>query len=187
MMDALYKELKKGGQEAFKKKILFKINYAIAIIMSNSDVETCIDMLRTQKTIIEDGNHEMSYLLFNAVDGSHIREQIQRDATTEEFIKFKEEASVVVKIVMTKLEKFIEDHKEKIEKATSLKTLVLLLKPLEECMNMAGNSNKWRDRIILVLKAMSPIFPIAKSPKVNVPNSLLESFISLTLLADKEY
>ena len=88
---------------------------------------------------------------------------------------------------MTKLEKFIEDHKEKIEKATSLKTLVLLLKPLEECMNMAGTQDMYRDRIVAVLKAMSPIFPIAKSPKVNVPNSLLESFISLTLQTDKEY
>ena len=52
LMDALYKELKKGGQEAFKKKILFKINYAIALIMSNSDIETCIEMLKTQSTII---------------------------------------------------------------------------------------------------------------------------------------
>ena len=74
MMDALYKELKKGGQEAFKKKILFKINYAIALIMSNSDTDTCIEMLRTQSNIIKEGNHEMSYLLFNAVDGRHIRE-----------------------------------------------------------------------------------------------------------------
>ena len=70
----MYKELKKGGQEAFKKKILFKINYAIALIMSNSDAETCLDMLNTQKNIIEEGNHEMAYLLFNAVDGSNIRE-----------------------------------------------------------------------------------------------------------------
>ena len=88
---------------------------------------------------------------------------------------------------MTKLEKFIEDHKEKIEKATSLKTLVLLLKPLEECMNMAGDYEAWYDRLSAVLKAMSPIFPMAKSPKINVPNSLLESFISLTLQADREY
>ena len=47
MMDALYKELKKGGQEAFKKKILFKINYAISLMMSNTGSETCLEMLRT--------------------------------------------------------------------------------------------------------------------------------------------
>ena len=91
--------------------------------------------------------------------------------------------------VLARLEKFIEDSKEKIEKATSLKTLVLLLKPLEESINMAGSENtqlpeKWRDRVEAILKSMSPIFPMAKTPKVNVPNSLLESYISLTLLAD---
>ena len=42
--------------------------------MSNSDTDTCIEMLRTQSNIIKEGNHEMSYLLFNAVDGRHIRE-----------------------------------------------------------------------------------------------------------------
>ena len=78
------------------------------------------------------------------------------------------------------------------EKATSLKTLVLLLKPLEEAINMAGTDNEklpyeWRERINTTLKMMGPIFPLAKQPKVNVPNSLLESYISLYLLADKEF
>jgi hypothetical protein len=33
MMEALYKEFKKGSQESFKKKVLFKLNYAICIMM----------------------------------------------------------------------------------------------------------------------------------------------------------
>jgi hypothetical protein len=32
MTEALYKELKKGGQEPFKKKVLFKLNYCIGLI-----------------------------------------------------------------------------------------------------------------------------------------------------------
>jgi len=32
MTEALYKELKKGNQEPFKKKILFKLNYSIGLI-----------------------------------------------------------------------------------------------------------------------------------------------------------
>ena len=188
----MYKELKKGGQEAFKKKILFKINYSIALIMSNSDAETCLEMLRTQNKIIEDGNHEMAYLLFNAVDGANIREQVKATHVPEDVTKVLNEAAVVAECVLVKLENFIKDHKEKMEKATSLKTLVLLLKPLEESIKMAGPENKnlpyeWRERVSLILKMMGAIFPMAKQPKVNVPNSLLESFISLYLLCDKDF
>ena len=32
LSEAIYKELKKGSQEAFKKKVLFKLNYCIGII-----------------------------------------------------------------------------------------------------------------------------------------------------------
>ena len=134
MMDALYKELKKGGQEAFKKKILFKINYAISLIMSYSDAKTCLEMLKTQKTIIQEGNHEMAYLLFNAVDGTHIREQVLSSHEPDQVKEILSEAASLVELVMNKLERFVADSKERIEKAHSLKTLVLLLKPLEESL-----------------------------------------------------
>ena len=57
---------------------------------------------------------------------------------------------------------------------------------------MAGPDNdklpyEWRERTNTALKMMGPIFPLAKQPKVNVPNSLLESYISLYLLADKDF
>jgi hypothetical protein len=32
MTEVLYKGLKKGGQEPFKKKILFKLNYCIGLV-----------------------------------------------------------------------------------------------------------------------------------------------------------
>jgi hypothetical protein len=35
--EPLYVELKRGQQEAFKKKVLFKINYSIALVMHNSN------------------------------------------------------------------------------------------------------------------------------------------------------
>ena len=70
MADALYKELKRGGQEAFKKKILFKINYALSLVMTNSNQDTCLEILKSHKRIIQEGKHEMAYLLFTAVDGS---------------------------------------------------------------------------------------------------------------------
>ena len=37
LADGLYTELRKGQQESFKRKILFKINYSVAIIMANTD------------------------------------------------------------------------------------------------------------------------------------------------------
>ena len=134
----------------------------------------------------------MSYLLFNAVDGTHVREQVQATEDLDNINEFLTEAASITECVLAKLEKFIEDSKEKIEKATSLKTLVLLLKPLEESINMSDTESdklptNWRERVDGILKSMSPIFPMAKMPKVNVPNSLLESYISLTLLADKEF
>jgi hypothetical protein len=33
LTEALYNELKKGGQEPFKKKVLFKLNYCIGLIV----------------------------------------------------------------------------------------------------------------------------------------------------------
>lgn len=75
MMEALYKELKKGSQESFKKKVLFKLGYAIFLLMAHSDASVCIEMLKNQKKIISEGHHEMAYLLYNTQDGKLIREQ----------------------------------------------------------------------------------------------------------------
>ena len=43
--------------------------------------------------------------------------------------------------MLEKLEAHIKDNKEQIEKTASIKTLVLLFKPLEECLNILGPLN----------------------------------------------
>jgi hypothetical protein len=48
------------------------------------------------------------------------------------------ESAVLVDCVLRKLEKFTTDNESKLDKAASLKTLVLLLKPLEEAINICG-------------------------------------------------
>ena len=52
MMQALYKEIKQANHAPFKKKVLFKINYAVSLFMSHSDAETLIFFLQKQRTMI---------------------------------------------------------------------------------------------------------------------------------------
>ena len=40
------------------------------------------------------------------------------------------------------LEDHVKENKEKIEKSSSIKSLVLLFKPLEECLNILGPMNQ---------------------------------------------
>jgi len=86
----------------------------------------------------------------------------------------------------------VSENRPKIEKSASIKTLVLLLKPLEETIKLCGlDSDKlptsWRNRISTILKIMNPIFPIQKKPTCMPPNSLLESFVQLHLLIDEDF
>ena len=59
------------------------------------------------------------------------------------------------------------ENQDKMEKANSMKTLVLLLKPLEEMIKLCGTTSeslpkKWRQKVFVILKAMGPIFPMQK-------------------------
>jgi hypothetical protein len=51
--EPLYVELKRGQQEAFKKKVLFKINYAIALVMHNSNAATIVLVIEKHMKLIQ--------------------------------------------------------------------------------------------------------------------------------------
>ncbi len=84
MTEALYKELKKGGQEPFKKKVLFKLNYCIGLICLEG---TCTKwIVSQQREMIRNENQELAYLLFQAVDGRWIKGADDEVRLTIEFI-----------------------------------------------------------------------------------------------------
>jgi hypothetical protein len=66
MMEALYKELKKGSQEPFKKKILFKLNYSIGLICLQGTVSQWF--LHKYMELLKSDKCELGYLLLTAVD-----------------------------------------------------------------------------------------------------------------------
>ena len=87
----------------------------------------------------------------------------------------------MITIIQDKLEVHCRDNKDKIEKSSSIKNLVLLFKPLEECLKIVGPLNQllpegYRKRIHAVLNQMRKMFPMDKAPECAVPYSLLESF-----------
>jgi hypothetical protein len=63
-----------------------------------------------------------------------------RVKNTEKFSFQKVVVALIVNI-LEKLEKHVQDNREKIEKSSSIKALVLLFKPLEECLNILGPMN----------------------------------------------
>ena len=73
------------------------------------------------------------------------------------------------------------------EKALSLKQLILLLKPTEELIAAVGMRDSWRPKLQEILKGMQPIFPAEKVNKCSPPNSLLESYLQISLTADETY
>lgn len=86
----------------------------------------------------------------------------------------------------------MKENKEKIEKSSSVKSLVLLFKPLEECLNILGPMNQllpegYRKRITGILYQLRNMFPLDKPPVCSVPYSLMESYYNLSLLIDSEY
>lgn len=68
-----------------------------------------------------------------------------------------------------------------------MKQLVLLLKPLEELIKGNQVKEEWRPKLREILAGMSTIFPIDKSNKSSPPNSLIESYYQVSLLADSTY
>ena len=77
----------------------------------------------------------MAYLLYNAVDGKLIRNQIKRKEDTDLVYR---EAAKLAHSVIRKLEKFIADNISRLEKPASIKTFVLLLKPLDDAIKICN-------------------------------------------------
>lgn len=92
-------------------------------------------------------------------------------------------------VILDKLEAHVRENKERIEKSSSIKNLVLLFKPLEECLKILGPLNQllpegYRKRIHGVFNQLKKMFPLDKAPECQVPYSLLESYFNLILLID---
>lgn len=63
----------------------------------------------------------------------------------------------------------------------------MLLKPLEELIVSVGMRDSWRPKLSEIIKGMAPIFPIDKVSKCTPPNSLVESYFQICLIADETY
>jgi hypothetical protein len=74
-------------------------------------------------------------MYFQVVQGN-----LMKVKNTEKF-GFQKAVCKIIIILLDKLEAHIKDNKESIEKTPSIKTLVLLFKPLEECLNILGPLN----------------------------------------------
>lgn len=95
-------------------------------------------------------------------------------------------------MILDKLETHVRENKERIEKSSSIKNLVLLFRPLEECLKILGPLNQllpegYRKRIHSVLNQLRKMFPMDKAPDCSVPYSLLESYFNLSLLVDVNF
>jgi len=65
MMETLFEEKKRGKQESFKNKILYKISYLIAVIMYKTSDMGKIEILNRVTDIFKSGSkNEMIYILF---------------------------------------------------------------------------------------------------------------------------
>ena len=135
MTEALYKELKKGGQEPFKKKILFKLNYCIGIVCLQG---TCSKwVVKRQREMFESDNAELAYLLFSAVDGKWLKDG---------------EPEASVDLLLTKVADYIRDNQGRVDKPAAMKQFVILLKPLEELIRASGGmQDKWKGQLKEIL------------------------------------
>ena len=69
-MSAMYDEKKRGKQESFKNKILYKISYLITIIMYKTTDSGKIEIMKEINDQFNQGKrNEMIYILFQAIDG----------------------------------------------------------------------------------------------------------------------
>ena len=66
VMEALYDEKKRGKQESFKSKILYKISYLLAIILYKTTDVTKTEIFNRLSKYYREGNsrNEMIYILF---------------------------------------------------------------------------------------------------------------------------
>lgn len=73
-MEKLYEEKKRGSQEVFKGKILYKISYMLTLVFYNSNDVTKIDFLKRIRALFEQGSkNEMIYIIFQAIKGGRLR------------------------------------------------------------------------------------------------------------------
>ena len=63
-----------------------------------------------------------------------------RVKNTEKF-GFQKSVVNLVMVILDKLEAHVKENKERIEKSSYIKNLVLLFKPLEECLRILGPLN----------------------------------------------
>ena len=95
--------------------------------------------------------------------------------------------------ILTKLEQFTAENANRIEKASSHKFLTLLLNPLEESIKLLGNESahlpeNCESRVTSILAKMKGIFKTSSEGKSsNPPTSLVDSYIRLSLLADRDF
>lgn len=74
MMETLFDEKKRGKQESFKSKILYKISYLLALIMYKTSDMGKIEILNIVVDMFKSNTkNEMIYILFQAIDGSMMR------------------------------------------------------------------------------------------------------------------
>ncbi len=85
--------------------------------------------------MIKDGRQEMAYLMFTATSGEWMKNADKSVASS-------------VRMILQKLQLFIEENQSTFQKSSSMKQLVLLLKPLEELIKSVGMKSEWRDKII---------------------------------------
>lgn len=77
----------------------------------------------------------MAYLMFTATSG--------------EWMKGGDKSvSSSVRMILQKLELFIEENAGTLQKSSSMKQLVLLLKPLEELIKSVGMKPEWREKVL---------------------------------------
>ena len=69
-------------------------------------------------------------------------------ATSGEWIKNADKSvASSVRMILQKLQLFIEENQNNIQKSSSMKQLVLLLKPLEEQIKSVGMKPEWREKV----------------------------------------
>ena len=70
-------------------------------------------------------------------------------ATSGEWIKNADKSvASSVRMILQKLQLFIEENQNNIQKSSSMKQLVLLLKPLEELIKSVGMKPEWREKVL---------------------------------------
>ena len=99
----------------------------------------------------------------------------------------------LILLLVERLERHFEDFDDKIEKSSSLKVIVLILKPIEELIQIVGPSSEllppdYRKRVQDQLDALKKkVLPMGRDQPAKIPYALLETYINVALLVDKDF